>query len=67
MNNEKTISDTAQEKIDTKVKDILDNAYNIAINLIKKNKKLHEQISKDLIKNEELSKKEFASYFIKKT
>jgi ATP-dependent Zn protease len=46
-----------------KIKEILDNAYKTAIDLITKNKKLHEQITIDLLKKEELNKDEFAAYF----
>ncbi len=65
VSNEKTISDASQEKIDAKVKSILDKAYKTAIDLIKKNKKLHEQITDDLLEKEELSQEEFAAYFEK--
>ena len=57
------ISDETIKKIDTKVKEILEKAYNTAINLIKKNKKLHEKISKDLLEKEEISREEFEAYF----
>jgi cell division protease FtsH len=51
------------ELIDSKVKEILDNAYNTAIKLITKNKKLHDKIAKDLLEREEISKEEFEAYF----
>lgn len=51
------------EKIDMKVKDILDTSYKTAIKLITDNKKLHEKISKDLIEKQELNKIEFEAYF----
>jgi cell division protease FtsH len=57
------ISDETTRKIDEKVKEVLKNAYDTAIKLIKENKKLHKQISEDLIKKEELSKEEFKAYF----
>ena len=57
------ISDETTKKIDDKVKEILKNAYNVAIKLITDNKKLHEKISKDLLEKEEISKEEFAEYF----
>ncbi len=57
------ISDETTRKIDEKVKEVLKNAYETAIKLIKENKKLHKQISEDLIKKEELSKEEFKAYF----
>ncbi|PIE85213.1 cell division protein FtsH [Candidatus Gracilibacteria bacterium] len=52
------------ELIDAKVKSILSDAYNTAIELITKNKDLHERIAKDLIEKQELSKLEFESYFL---
>ncbi|MDD3646046.1 MAG: ATP-dependent zinc metalloprotease FtsH [Candidatus Gracilibacteria bacterium] len=57
------ISNETIRKIDDKVREILDNAYTTAVNLIKKHKKLHEQIAKDLIEREEISKEEFEAYF----
>lgn len=65
-NEEKKISEKAHEKIDAKVKEILDNAYNTAINLIKTNKELHEKITLALLEKEELSEEEFKSFFNKK-
>lgn len=59
----KSISEKAHEKIDQKVKEILDNAYNTAIRLINENKKLHEDITNSLLNKEELSEKEFNSFF----
>jgi len=52
------------ELIDSKVKEVLSDAYEVAIDLIKKNKDLHEKITMDLIKNEEISREEFEAYFI---
>jgi ATP-dependent Zn protease len=57
------ISDITTQKIDEKVKSILKEAYETAIKLIKANKKLHEQISKDLLQKEEISREEFEKYF----
>ena len=57
------ISDETTKKIDDKVKEILKDAYNVAIKLITDNKDLHDKISKDLIKNEEISWEEFKAYF----
>jgi cell division protease FtsH len=57
------LSDETIKKIDQKVKEILKNAYKTAYELIKKNKKLHEEISKKLIEKEELSREEFEEYF----
>ncbi|MDD2870722.1 MAG: ATP-dependent zinc metalloprotease FtsH [Candidatus Gracilibacteria bacterium] len=65
-NEEKKISEKAHEKIDAKVKEILDNAYDTAINLIKTNKELHEKITLALLEKEELSEEEFKSFFNKK-
>ncbi len=64
VSEEKKISEKAHEKIDAKVKEILDNAYNTAISLITKNKKLHEEITQALLEKEELSEEEFNNYFI---
>jgi cell division protease FtsH len=64
--NNKNISNKTMELIDKKVKDVLDKAYKIAINLINKNKVLHEKISKDLLKKEEITREEFEEYFIKR-
>ncbi|MDQ7009552.1 MAG: ATP-dependent zinc metalloprotease FtsH, partial [Candidatus Gracilibacteria bacterium] len=50
--------------IDSKVKEILQNAYKIAIKLINENKDLHIKISKDLLEKEEINKEEFEKYFI---
>ena len=57
------ISDETVKQIDNKVKEVLKNAYNTAIKLIKDNKKLHEEISKDLLEKEEITKEEFQEYF----
>jgi cell division protease FtsH len=57
------ISDETTKKIDDKVKEILKNAYNIAIKLIKDNKDLHDTISKALLEKEEMSREEFEVYF----
>jgi cell division protease FtsH len=57
------ISDETTKKIDEKVKEILKNAYNIAIKLIKDNKDLHDTISKALLEKEEMSREEFEVYF----
>ncbi len=57
------VSDDTIKKIDEIVKNILKNAYKTAIELINKNKKLHEKISKDLLEKEELTKEEFELYF----
>ena len=57
------ISDETTKKIDEKVKEVLKEAYNVAVKLIKDNKDLHDKISKDLIKKEEISGEEFKAYF----
>jgi len=57
------VSDETIKQIDALVKKILREAYETAIKLIKENKKLHEQITKDLLEKEELSGEEFAAYF----
>ncbi|MFK7780138.1 MAG: ATP-dependent zinc metalloprotease FtsH [Candidatus Gracilibacteria bacterium] len=64
ISEEKNISEKAKEKIDSKIKEILDTAYITAIDLITSNKELHKKISKDLIEKEEINKKEFEEYFI---
>lgn len=61
-----SVSPDTIQKIDAKVKEILDTAYKTAIDLITKNKDLHKQISEDLIAKEELTKEEFEAYFDKK-
>ncbi|MBT3728898.1 hypothetical protein HOF65_06815 [bacterium] len=57
------MSEKAKEKIDKKIKEILDTAYDTAISLITKNKKLHEKITSELLKKEELSRTEFSAFF----
>lgn len=59
----KIISEKTQEKIDEKVRDVLRNAYNIAKNIIEKNKDLHEKISAVLIEKEEILRDEFDEFF----
>lgn len=59
----KPFSDTTQNLIDKKVKEILSNAYKIAQNLITSHKDLHEKIAQDLLEKEELSKEMFDAYF----
>lgn len=58
-----TFSDATMEKIDKKVKEVLDTAYKIAYDLVTKHKDLHNKISSDLLEKEELSKEEFQAYF----
>lgn len=57
------VSDKTMELIDTKVKEILKNAYDTAIKLITENKNLHEKIVKDLLATEEISREQFMAYF----
>ena len=57
------VSNQTLELIDHKVKEILEWAYNTAIEIIKKHKKLHEQIAEDLLEKEELTEEEFWAYF----
>ncbi len=52
------------KQIDNKVKEVLKDAYNVAVKLITDNKKLHEEISEELLKTEELSKEQFEKYFV---
>lgn len=58
------VSPETIKAIDSKVKEILQDAYKIAVKIIKDNEKLHIKISEDLIKKEELNKEEFEQYFI---
>lgn len=58
-----TFSDKTMEVIDAKVKDVLKEAYKVAIQLIQENKELHEKITKDLLEKEEISEEEFKAYF----
>ena len=57
------VSPETIKNIDGKVKEILSNAYNTAIELINENKDLHIKISQDLIEKEEINKDEFDKYF----
>ena len=57
------LSDETIKEIDNKVKQVLKDAYNTAIKLINENKELHDKISKNLLKKEEISREEFESYF----
>jgi len=60
------LSDDTIKKIDSKVKEILTNAYTTAKNIINKHKNLHKEIALMLIEKEELSKEEFEDFFQKK-
>lgn len=57
------VSEETIKMIDNKVKMILSDAYKTAIKIIKENKELHEKITNDLLKKEEISKDEFNAYF----
>ncbi len=57
------VSESTQKAIDSKVREILKEQYERAIQLIKDNKKLHAKISEDLLKMEEMNREEFAAYF----
>lgn len=57
------ISDKSQELIDTKVKEILNASYNIALEVIQKHKDLHIKIAEDLLVKEEITREEFEAYF----
>lgn len=57
------VSDETIKLIDQKVKEILKQAYDTAIRLIKENKELHEKITRDLLEKEEISEEEFNAYF----
>jgi cell division protease FtsH len=63
MNEKPFVSDNTIEKIDEKVREILQWAYNKAIKLIKDNKNLHKKIAEKLLDVEELSEEEFNAYF----
>lgn len=58
------ISPETIKAIDNKVKTILQESYEVAIKIISENKELHKKISEDLLKKEEINKKEFEAYFI---
>jgi cell division protease FtsH len=57
------VSPETIKAIDNKVKTILQEAYKIAIKLIKDNKNLHTTIAEDLLVKEEITKEEFEKYF----
>ncbi len=60
---EKAISEDTRRMIDTKVRDILKQAYNQAREIITKNKDLHEKISQALLEKEEMLKEDFDAFF----
>lgn len=57
------VSDDTIKKIDIKIKEILQWAYNKALKLIKDNKNLHKKIAEKLLEVEELTEEEFNAYF----
>lgn len=63
MSSQVVMSDETIKQIDLKVKQILKESYDTAIELINKNKDLHKKISEDLLTKEEISEEEFAAYF----
>ena len=57
------ISEETQKNIDLQVQKTLKEAYDKAITLIKKHKKLHTEISEDLLVKEDITREEFDAYF----
>lgn len=57
------VSEATQKSIDNKVREVLKEQYQRAIDLIKKHKKLHVKISEDLLEKEEMDREEFEAYF----
>ena len=57
------ISEETQKRIDTRVREVLDRAYQVAINTINTHKDLHIKISEDLLIKEEITREEFETYF----
>jgi cell division protease FtsH len=57
------VSDDTIKKIDIKVKEMLQWAYNKALKIIKDNKNLHKKIAEKLLEVEELTEEEFNAYF----
>jgi len=57
------VSENTQKSIDAKVREILREQYERALKLIKDNKKLHVQLSEDLLKMEEMTREQFEAYF----
>lgn len=60
---EKAISDDTRKLIDSKVRELLTNAYALAKSIITKNQKLHEELANLLLEKEELLQEEFDMYF----
>jgi cell division protease FtsH len=63
---ENNISPDMQYKIDQEIQKILKTAYNEAIKVLQKNKKLLDEVSISLLKKENMSKEEFEEIVGKK-
>jgi len=59
----KNYSEKMAYEIDQKVSQIINDAYKVTKNIISKNKKLMDEISKDLLEKENISREEFLAYF----
>lgn len=57
------ISDETKNLIDTKVRKLLNEAYERAKKIINTNKELHEKISQILMKKQEMLQDEFDAFF----
>jgi len=57
------VSEQTQKSIDAMVQKILTEQYQRALKIINDNKKLHETISEDLLKEEEMDRARFETYF----
>ncbi len=57
------VSEQTQKSIDAMVQKILTEQYQRAIKTINENKKLHDTISQDLLKEEEMDRARFETYF----
>lgn len=60
---QKAISDDTRKIIDNKVRNLLQEAYTLATQLITTHKTLHEKIANDLLEREEMDEEEFDAYF----
>ncbi len=60
---EKTISEDSRKMIDTKVRELLAEAYATAKRIIRENFDLHKQIAEKLLEKEEMLKDEFDAFF----
>lgn len=61
--NGKVLSEKTQEIIDVKTRDLLKRAYQVARDIITKNRDLHAKISAMLLEKEELIQSEFDAFF----